>query len=70
MKMAAARWPRRAGGRREGKVSWLAQKRWTDSWGTPCWWRRVLVEEMAAGWISKAKTVPPGEVREARKRES
>jgi hypothetical protein len=35
-----------------------------------CWWRRALVEVMAAGWISKAKTVPPGEVREARKSES
>ena len=29
-----------------------------------------MVAVMAAGWMSKAKTVPPGEVREARKRES
>ena len=68
--MAAARLPRTEGGRREGKVSWLAQKSWADSGGMACWWRRALVEVMAAGWISKAKTVPPGEVREARKSES
>ena len=68
--MAAARWLRRELGRSEGKVSWLAQKSSTDSGGTSWCWRRDWVAAMAAGWMSKAKTVPPGEVREARKSES